>query len=626
MTSYPEFDPLHAPEDPAAVDLPSPFEEEEEPPSLEGMIFCSYLTEEDLTGANWEKATPLPELPAVMWDELPVPEEAVMRAIAAARFEPRAVVQAAPTPPPMPVAPAPPIVEPVAALPAAPALPLDPEVASEESGKSPALPASSRLKPRSKFNRRFVPPGRAPAAPVASSLYGNLADTSWLEAERVKSAASDLEAPATQPESVELNSAKPESAKPGATHTHTSPGSPMQETLSVLELPPSALAADTPPAPRADRVFSIALAPREENLSVLEAPPSPQENCTEQSTKLAEAAGETGIEPAASADATAGTPQLEEGLVDILAFQPPELSDHSGKVSLAEPEEDYRPLFQSFYKPAPALRMQVRIPHFGHLALLVLLGFTGLVCSSFLTRAALHFHLWGVSTAAKAATDIHYTIGFMAGIYLITFGLSVVIFPLWWHRSFFSGLQWNAAGAWRRIGWLVGAACVCFVLALVDEIVLPGPTNAPIDKMFDSRTAAWLLLIFGVTFAPFFEEIVFRGFLLPALSTAFDWYGEKLTGNPATPPDADGHPQWSVPAMILAAICTSIPFAGMHAEQTGYSIGPFVLLVAVSLVLCWARLRTRSLAASVLVHASYNTLLFSIMLAGTGGFKHLDKM
>jgi uncharacterized protein len=79
-------------------------------------------------------------------------------------------------------------------------------------------------------------------------------------------------------------------------------------------------------------------------------------------------------------------------------------------------------------------------------------------------------------------------------------------------------------------------------------------------------------------------------------------------------------------AMILGAICTSIPFAGMHAEQTGYSIGPFVLLVAVSLVLCWARLRTRSLAASMLVHASYNALLFSIMLAGTGGFKHLDKM
>ena len=638
MTSYPEFDPLHAPEDPAAVDLPSPFEEEEEPPSLEGMIFCSYLTEEDLTGANWEKATPLPEIPPLMWDEPPAPEAAVLRAMAAARFEPRAAAQAAP---PMPVEPAPPVVEPEAALWAAPERPLDPEAASEEPGKSAALPASDRLKSRSKSNRRFVPPGRAPAAPVAPSLYGNLADTSWLEAERAKSAAIELEAPATEPESVELNAARPDSArpdsekpgstKPGSAHTETSAGSPLpgslhKEKLAVLEVPPSTSAAATVPTPRADRVSSRARARREENLSVLEAHPSPKENGAEQSTQPAETAGGTGIEPSASADASAAPAQLGEGLVEILAFQPPDLSDHSDPAPLAELEEDHRPLFQSFYKPAPAVQMQVRIPHFGHLALLVLLGFTGLVCSTLLTRAALHFRLWGVSTAQKAATDIHYTIGFMAGIYLITFGLAVVIFPLWWQRSFFSGLQWNAAGAWRRIWSLLAAACVCFVLALVDEIVLPGPTNAPIDKMFDSRTAAWLLLVFGVTFAPFFEEIVFRGFLLPALSTAFDWYGEKLTGNPATPPDADGHPQWSVPAMILAAICTSIPFAGMHAEQTGYSIGPFVLLVAVSLVLCWARLRTRSLAASVLVHASYNTLLFSIMLAGTGGFKHLDKM
>jgi hypothetical protein len=64
----------------------------------------------------------------------------------------------------------------------------------------------------------------------------------------------------------------------------------------------------------------------------------------------------------------------------------------------------------------------------------------------------------------------------------------------------------------------------------------------------------------------------------------------------------------------------------MHAEQTGYSIGPFLLLLCVSLVLCWARLSTRSLAASVLVHACYNFMLFFFMLLGTGGFQHLDKM
>jgi len=31
-------------------------------------------------------------------------------------------------------------------------------------------------------------------------------------------------------------------------------------------------------------------------------------------------------------------------------------------------------------------------------------------------------------------------------------------------------------------------------------------------------------------------------------------------------------------------------------------------------------------AASVVVHACYNFLLFSLMLLGTGGFQHMDRM
>ena len=78
--------------------------------------------------------------------------------------------------------------------------------------------------------------------------------------------------------------------------------------------------------------------------------------------------------------------------------------------------------------------------------------------------------------------------------------------------------------------------------------------------------------------------------------------------------------------MVIAAIATSLPFALVHAEQQGHALGPFLLLIAVSLVLCAVRLVTRSLAASVVVHACYNFLLFSLMMVGTAGFRHLEKM
>jgi membrane protease YdiL (CAAX protease family) len=164
------------------------------------------------------------------------------------------------------------------------------------------------------------------------------------------------------------------------------------------------------------------------------------------------------------------------------------------------------------------------------------------------------------------------------------------------------------------------------MLAMLDQVLMPGPDHAPIIEFFRSPGAAWLMFAFGVTFAPFFEEMFFRGFLLPALATAWDWAIEKSTGKPARPLDANGHPQWSVFAMVVASVLTTIPFALMHADQQGYSLGPFLLLITVSLILCAVRLATRSLAACTLVHACYNFLIFFTMMVGTGGFRHFDKM
>ncbi len=281
------------------------------------------------------------------------------------------------------------------------------------------------------------------------------------------------------------------------------------------------------------------------------------------------------------------------------------------------------PLFQSWYQPAPP--PPARIPHLGHLLILGMLTCLGLLCSLLLTEAALRFHLYGISTPEKATEDIHYTLGNMVVLYLVPFAASLLIFPLIWHKSLFAGLQWNVQTALQLRRRLFSAAFACFVLALADGMLMPGPSNAPIEKLFQTPTQAWLLFVFGVTFAPFFEEIFFRGFLLPSLCTAWDWTGEQIHHTPPPALGENGHPQWSMHAMMVASILTSIPFAWMHAEQTGNSIGPLLLLYCVSLVLCWVRLTTRSLSASVMVHACYNFLLFSLMLWGTSGFQHLDK-
>lgn len=287
-------------------------------------------------------------------------------------------------------------------------------------------------------------------------------------------------------------------------------------------------------------------------------------------------------------------------------------------------QDETTELFQSWSRPE--IVVPTRIPHLGHLCLLVTFGVIGFVCAAAAALLALHFHAFGVATQAKAAGEIHYLLGSEATIYLVTLLLSLIVFPLFWNKSFLAGVQWRGATALRLRWPLVVTALGCLLLAMVDELLLPGPTNAPIDAIFRTPGAAWMMFGFGVTLAPLCEEIFFRGFLLPALATACDWISERRTGKSPRPLDDNGHPQWSIPAMVIASIVTSLPFALMHAEQTGHSIGPFLLLAVISLILCAVRLKTRSLAACTLVHAFYNFLLFSIMMLGTGGFRNLQNM
>ncbi|KAA6464561.1 CPBP family intramembrane metalloprotease [Acidobacteria bacterium AB60] len=282
--------------------------------------------------------------------------------------------------------------------------------------------------------------------------------------------------------------------------------------------------------------------------------------------------------------------------------------------------------FASYADATRPVRLPPRIPNMFDVSLLGLVLFFSWICSGAVFASALHLHLWGVKDAKQALNDIHYTLGTQVVWYFIAFAGCLAVFPALWHLHYFSALEWNARAAMRKRWQLITAAFACFVLAIADGILLPGPQDTPIDQVFRMPGAAWLLFGFGVTLAPFFEEMAFRGFLLPALNTAADWTAERLLHLPTPHPDMEGKPRWSVGAMIVGSVLTSIPFALMHAYQTGYSIGPFLLLVCVSLVLCWVRLNTRSLAASTMVHSSYNLLLFLLMIAGTGGFKHLDRM
>jgi hypothetical protein len=64
----------------------------------------------------------------------------------------------------------------------------------------------------------------------------------------------------------------------------------------------------------------------------------------------------------------------------------------------------------------------------------------------------------------------------------------------------------------------------------------------------------------------------------------------------------------------------------LHAEQVAHLWVVLLVLFSISLVLTYVRVKTQSVAASTLVHASYNGFIFLMTIVATGGYRHLDRM
>lgn len=271
-------------------------------------------------------------------------------------------------------------------------------------------------------------------------------------------------------------------------------------------------------------------------------------------------------------------------------------------------------------QPQPVPSQPRLIPNFGHFLVFIALivpavigGYlVALVC---LLAAQPHVNFRVLM--GRMAHSVLYAISFQAAIYLVLWGLTALAFSLWW-GGFRKGIHWNGAVVKRRFLALAMLGVATGLLITIAGNFVPMPKAPPIlEDLTRSRVGAWLLMGFGVTLAPLTEELAFRGFLLPSLINIFRWL-ERQRKIGETAVNTIGIP--------LSIVLTSIPFALMHSEQVANSWGPVLLIGLVSVVLCIVRLRTRSLASSILVHSFYNLTLFTGLLIQTDGFRHLDKL
>lgn len=272
---------------------------------------------------------------------------------------------------------------------------------------------------------------------------------------------------------------------------------------------------------------------------------------------------------------------------------------------------------------APGTGVPARVPHLGHAILFA--SFAALTL--FMSQAM----LLGMSHATTdpqkmmtAAVHPKLLVAAMTVTYLLTLAFSFFVFPLLWKRSFANGIQWDfhtaRRNAWKLIpiGLLVG-----FIVQAISSLI-PVPKSIPMDDFFRTPSDVWMVTAFGTLLAPLFEEIAFRGFFLPAFAIAYDWL--SLPRTPAAREYWHNTTGLTLASIIFSAILSSIFFALIHAEQLAHAWVALFVLFCVSLVLTAVRVRTRSVASSALVHASYNLSVFLTLFIATGGYRHLERL
>jgi membrane protease YdiL (CAAX protease family) len=181
--------------------------------------------------------------------------------------------------------------------------------------------------------------------------------------------------------------------------------------------------------------------------------------------------------------------------------------------------------------------------------------------------------------------------------YLLIFAFMSLIVKRVPGQDFWRAIRWNWPKNWSS--YLLVGMLLSFALQGVAHF-LPIPKVLPVDQFFRTPAEAWALSLFGITLAPLFEELFFRGFLYPVLARRF--------------------------GIATAVLVTAASFSLVHAPQLGRAWGPVLVIFLVGLALTITRAVTKSVAASLIMHIAYNATISVLLFVGTDGFRHLERL
>jgi membrane protease YdiL (CAAX protease family) len=174
-------------------------------------------------------------------------------------------------------------------------------------------------------------------------------------------------------------------------------------------------------------------------------------------------------------------------------------------------------------------------------------------------------------------------LSFQSAIYALLIGALYMVITFRYRRPLWQSLGWVAPerGAW----WCVfGGPALAIGLSALGVALRAPEIPTPVENLISGRGSLFLVAFFAVVLGPLFEELLFRGFLLPLL--------QRVLG------------PW--PAIVLAAVGFSL----LHGAQYKWSWQDLLLIALAGVAFGYARYKTGSTAAAALLHGGYNLSFF----------------
>jgi membrane protease YdiL (CAAX protease family) len=194
------------------------------------------------------------------------------------------------------------------------------------------------------------------------------------------------------------------------------------------------------------------------------------------------------------------------------------------------------------------------------------------------------FSLMGGMPRAKALGPLAVTFVFEALWFLALYQ----VIRLRYGRPFWPSIAWRRPprGYLNSASWGI---ILAFASILVGALLRPPETKTPLEQLLADPLSIVLTGLFAVTLGPLFEEVAFRGFLMPLVVRSL--------------------------GTVAGIVLTAAPFALLHGFEYAWTWQQLVIVFLAGSAFGWMRLRSGSTAAATIMHGTYNLTFFLALVA-----------